>query len=106
MLFNRFPWSGNRYMQEQPHDIEEQSIHRHTYECRPFDDGNPLSSQWCTGYNTLKRVKEETGQVKEGLCEWVRRIWSQELQAKTQQEQRLQGEEEPVTVVHGIGDAL
>lgn len=33
MLCNRCLWSGNRYIQEQPHEIEEQSIHRHAYEC-------------------------------------------------------------------------
>jgi len=47
MLFNRFPWSENRYMQEQSHEIEEQSIHR-TFASenhqqpnpRPFSQGN------------------------------------------------------------------
>ena len=40
MLFNRFPWSGNRYMRKQSHEIEEQSIHR-TFAFENHQQPNP-----------------------------------------------------------------
>src|SRR5437868_9072027 len=106
LLFDRLLWSGNRCMQEQPHKVEDQGVHRHADERRPFEHGVSLGPELCSGYNTLKGGEEEAGQRIEEDVKRVVGVGPNQHQGEAQQEEHLQGDEQPLQVVHDLGDAV